>query len=1183
MKALLKLFTNRWLIAILGLLFIACLVWILGPLFKFGERAPLESELSRSIFIAAIVLFWAIRKLIAYVKSSKTEQQLVQGIVKPVAAAEPDASAEEVGVLKERFEDAIAVLKKSAGKRGKASLYELPWYIIIGPPGSGKTTALLNSGLNFPLADRFGQEAVHGVGGTRNCDWWFTDQAVLIDTAGRYVTQDSHAEVDRAAWGGFLELLKKYRKRRPINGVFVAISLSDLMTQDQTERRQHVLAIRQRIEELDEHFGMRFPIYLMLTKADLVAGFSEFFENLGRDDREQVWGTTFPLEDRDDTRSSIDGFGSEFDALVKRLNERLIWRLSQERDVARRAMIYRFPRQMASLKELLSSFLSEAFQASRYRQAPMVRGVYLCSGTQVGAPIDRMLGVLAQTFDISSHGVPAPLGPGKSYFIADLLQKVAFQESELAGANRKLERQRAWLQRTAYAGTAALAAFVVVAWIASYSRNRAYIESVSVKAEEAEALIGDISSRNIDPLEALAALNVTRELAHRDSKSDIRASLVQGFGLSQVGKLRDIGNEAYRRVLTQAFLPRIMLRMEEQMRRGGPSPDYTYAALRAYLSLDSREHYDADMINAFLRLDWLENMRRETSTEQRMQLEGHLTALLEERPSALPLPLDEALLVRTQADLRRMPLDERIYGRLLRRPIDEGIRGFSIREAAGPNADLAFVRKSGAMLSEPLPPLFTKAGYQSTFKTVSKQLTRELLAETWVLGQEEEVTDADLDPLLDRVRARYLEDFAQRYTNLVLDVDLAPFSTADEAASIFRILSRDDSPLLLLLEELDRQTSLDSVTEDANIRQRAETRIREAERGIRDMIGGSSTDTSTANVVQTANLVEQRFERLNALVKQVEDRPRPVDHLLQLIEKLYLFMSTVASEQAGGAIPPHVVQQGQTLIQELRIEAENQPDMIVGALLSAASTRTAGLAFGGVRAHLNELWRSGPLPFCRNAIEGRYPIHRGASNVIRIDDFARFFGYNQIMESFFNEHLRQHVDSSRSPWRVRRTGSVPLEISSQAILAFERADAIKQTFFGFGGVQPAVGFNLKPIDMDATLGRFVLHLEGQEVSWDHGPQVSTFMQWPGPNPGSEVRMEMRHAQTGRTHMRREQGPWAWFRILDQANIRPSEDREHFEIVFDIDGNKASYELVARSAYNPFRFEELERFSCPDRL
>ncbi len=144
-------------------------------------------------------------------------------------------SQEEIAILKDRFDEAINFLK-TADKRGNTnSLYELPWYIIIGPPGSGKTTALINSGLRFPLAERFGKEALQGVGGTRNCDWWITDDAVMIDTAGRYVTQDSYASVDSAAWEGFLDLLKNNRTRRPINGAIIAISLADLAVQSEAK------------------------------------------------------------------------------------------------------------------------------------------------------------------------------------------------------------------------------------------------------------------------------------------------------------------------------------------------------------------------------------------------------------------------------------------------------------------------------------------------------------------------------------------------------------------------------------------------------------------------------------------------------------------------------------------------------------------------------------------------------------------------------------------------------------------------------------------------------------------------------------------------------------------------------------------------------------------------------------
>ena len=167
-----------------------------------------------AIFASVMSIQWRRRK--------KATEKLAEGL----AAAEPE---DDTGVLKDKMKDALATLKSASGGKGDF-LYDLPWYVLIGPPGSGKTTALVNSGLKFPLSGGATPAAIAGVGGTRYCDWWFTEDAVLIDTAGRYTTQDSDAKSDKKSWLAFLDLLKKNRPRQPINGVLVAISLEDLMT-----------------------------------------------------------------------------------------------------------------------------------------------------------------------------------------------------------------------------------------------------------------------------------------------------------------------------------------------------------------------------------------------------------------------------------------------------------------------------------------------------------------------------------------------------------------------------------------------------------------------------------------------------------------------------------------------------------------------------------------------------------------------------------------------------------------------------------------------------------------------------------------------------------------------------------------------------------------------------------------
>ncbi|MCB1778023.1 MAG: type VI secretion system membrane subunit TssM, partial [Candidatus Competibacteraceae bacterium] len=413
MSKFLGFFKSKWFIGITGFLAVAALIWYIGPLIAIAGQSPLSSDLGRVFTIMTVGGAYGLTQLIYYINTLRSNRNMLADLAgqaggqagalagsaggasggEQAAAREEQiraqqrkkeeeaASAEEISTLKEGLDEALSTLKKArlSGQSGRGQyLYQLPWYIIIGPPGSGKTTALINSGLRFPL----GAGKVRGVGGTRNCDWWFTDEAVMLDTAGRYTTQDSHEEVDRAAWRGFLDLLKKHRRRRPINGAFIAISLSDLIQQSEEERTAQALAIKQRIQELHEHFGIRFPIYVLFTKTDLIAGFIEFFNDLGQEERAQVWGMTLPMDDPTESEGVVEHFSAEFELLEKRLNDRLVERLQNERDPQRRDLIYTFPQQFGSLRQVADRFLKEVFRPSRYEERVLLRGVYFTSGTQ---------------------------------------------------------------------------------------------------------------------------------------------------------------------------------------------------------------------------------------------------------------------------------------------------------------------------------------------------------------------------------------------------------------------------------------------------------------------------------------------------------------------------------------------------------------------------------------------------------------------------------------------------------------------------------------------------------------------------------------------------------------------------------------------------------------------------------
>ena len=327
---------NRTVLTILLLLILSAIIWIVGPIVQIGTWAPFAPEWVRWSLIAFFWLIWLVRLFFRWWRERNVNAALLGQLAKMQSSAKPTdgqpAGSEQVAELNKRFKDASEILKKTrfanTEKGGflsglsKQYVYQLPWYAFIGAPGSGKTTALINAGLTFPLAEQFGKAAIRGVGGTRNCDWWFTNEAVLIDTAGRYTTQESNESIDKAEWQGFLALLKKFRPRQPLNGVLLTLSVADLLQMSAQEREVHASVLKARLNELREGLGVQFPVYVLVTKSDLLAGFTEYFLNYTREDRTQVWGFTLPYDPASTEPIAIrESFGREFDLLYKRLND----------------------------------------------------------------------------------------------------------------------------------------------------------------------------------------------------------------------------------------------------------------------------------------------------------------------------------------------------------------------------------------------------------------------------------------------------------------------------------------------------------------------------------------------------------------------------------------------------------------------------------------------------------------------------------------------------------------------------------------------------------------------------------------------------------------------------------------------------------------------------------------------
>ena len=1168
MKRVLQWLLSPVVIGTIGMLALSALVWWIGPLLGFGDSRPLASVTARVVLLVVLWALWIGRLVWVAMRRRRANAALLKGM-----SAGPSASDREAQVLAKRFDEAVSKLRTS-GKRSWMSalgdgqyLYELPWYIFIGAPGSGKTTALMNAGLQFLLTDQGGKASVQGVGGTRNCEWWFTKDAVLIDTAGRYATQESDRDVDASAWDRFLALLKRTRPRQPINGVLLTVNVQDLLQQGSVERQEHAAKLRARLQELQTKLGLRSPVYVLVTKADLIGGFNESFEALGKEDRDQVWGFTFEAREGsgDDPLRDFDRL---YGQLGQRLTEQLTDRLESERDLMRRAAVFAFPQEFAALQGLLGDFLRRVFSGGgEVERAAQVRGVYFTSGTQEGSPIDRVMGALGRSFGIEGRR-SAPAGTkGKSFFLHRLLRDVVFAERGLGTVDARAETRRRALRLGALVTMAVVGTALLVGWAVSRSRNLAHAQEIAARLPALQqAVAGLPAPGGVDVVPLPPVLSLVRDAAHSSSFELSDPPLLNGLGLYQGDKFDAGAQLGYRGLLEKVLAPRVARRLEERLRASGKANlESSYEALKFYLMLYSPDRFDPEALKPWVMDDWNANYARSLAPEQLAALEQHLDAMLALGPPRALQAMDATLVANVREMLVPFSTEYLAYERIKRQVNRAAVPEFSVARAGGPNAAQVFERTSGAPLTQGVPGFFTKEGYQRLLlPAVQKTVLALGQEEPWVRGTASDpvrlAAAAPGGALSERVRRLYFEEYIKTWDAYLADVRLVRLAGLERSIDVARIVSAPDSPLAAYMRGVAAETTLVPPPSAPGALDRLADK---AKAGVKQVVGGPVNAGPPLE-----RMVDDHFA---ALRRQVEGQPAPIDDTLKLFNEIYVQLSAVDAAQKSKSPPP--AGGGADRIKAMAGQLPEPVSSMLAELADAGASQRRDATVSGLTAELKPL-----TDFCNRAISGRYPFAAGASADVPPEDFGRFFGQNGLMDDFFQRRLSEIVDTSRPTWAYKPLSDGTRRATPAALRDFQRGARIREVFFRSGGSSPSVKLEIRVLELADGLKELTLDIDGQAQRLAVGAP-SVILTAPSPRNASQLRLT---SNLGGAPLQFE-GPWALFRLFDRFDVEPTAQPEKINVVMNIGGRRARIEVTAGSVFNPFRMSEVQQFRCPSSL
>jgi type VI secretion system protein ImpL len=290
---------------------------------------------------------------------------------------------------------APAVRAAFAGREEEGSpAYQVPLVLLLGAAGAARSAV--------EAADERRAEAAP-------LRWHATPQGWVLyaDMAAFGFDGEDGSE----GWHALAEELERRRPRRPLDGVLLALpvhALGGVQAWPPLELERRAAQARRRLGELQRLFGLRLPVYLLITHCEQLDGFASFAAALPDGLRQAMLGWSNPHDP--EQAFSAAWMGDAFGELG-----RVIADVQAEVAAAGGAIddsdaYFLLPGAVARLATPAAAYAGRLLGDDAHSVAPMLRGVYLCG----------------------DQGEATGSGPARPWFAGDLLARKVFPERGLA-------------------------------------------------------------------------------------------------------------------------------------------------------------------------------------------------------------------------------------------------------------------------------------------------------------------------------------------------------------------------------------------------------------------------------------------------------------------------------------------------------------------------------------------------------------------------------------------------------------------------------------------------------------------------------------------------------------------------------------------------------------------------------